>query len=73
MDPISTASAGLMAGLNRFDSASGAASQAFEPGSATDPAGAIVEQVGAVLQVRASAAALRASERMQQQLLDTTV
>ncbi len=73
MNPIAAASAGLTAGFNRFDSASRALSDAFQPGSNADPGVAIVDQATASAQIQAAAAAVRVSERMQKQLLDITV
>lgn len=73
MNPISTAAAGLLSGLARFDSASAALTGALDGASSADPAGAIVGQITAGEQVRASAATLRASDRMLKQLLDIKV
>jgi flagellar hook protein FlgE len=73
MNPISTASAGMVSGLARFDSASTALAKTFDPGSSADPAGAIADQISAKEQVQASAATLRASDRMLKQLLDIKV
>jgi flagellar hook protein FlgE len=73
MNPISTASAGLMSGLARFDSASTALTKAFDGQSTADPASAIVDQITAGEQMQASAATIRASDRMLKQLLDIKV
>lgn len=73
MNPIAIASAGLQGGLARFDSASSALTKAFDPGSTADPSGPIVDQITAAQQVQASAATVRASDRMLKQLLDITV
>jgi flagellar hook protein FlgE len=73
MNAISTATAGVLSGLARFDSASTAAVKAFDGQSTADPASAIVDQITAAQQVQASTATLRASDRMLKQLLDITV
>jgi hypothetical protein len=73
MNPIAAASAGLTAGFNRFDQASSNLSNAFQPGSNTDPASAAVDQLTAAARIQASAATVRVSERMLKQLLDITV
>jgi flagellar hook protein FlgE len=73
MNPISIASAGLLSGLARFDSASTDLTKAFNGGSAADPASVIVDQIAAGEQVQASAATIRASDRMLKQLLDIKV
>jgi flagellar hook protein FlgE len=73
MNPISIASAELLSGLARFDSASTDLTKAFNGGSAADPASVIVDQIAAGEQVQASAATIRASDRMLKQLLDIKV
>jgi flagellar hook protein FlgE len=73
MNPISSASVGLVSGLARFDSASVALTQAFDGTSSADPAGAIVDQITAGEQVQASVATVRASDWMLKQLLDIKV
>lgn len=73
MNPISTASSGLLSGLARFDSASTDLTKAFNGSSATAPASDIVDQITAGEQVQASAATIRASDRMLKQHLDIKV
>ena len=73
MNVMSTASAGVVSALSRFDAASTAVSQAFTPGSNVDPGVAIADQAAAGQQVQASAAGFRASDWMLKQLLDITV
>jgi flagellar hook protein FlgE len=73
MNPISIASAGVLSGLAKFDSASMAATSAFGANSTADPTSAIADQVTAAEQIQASTATLRTSDRMLKQLLDITV
>lgn len=73
MNPISIATAGIQSGLARFDAASTAATKAFDGASNADRASAIVDQISASQEVQASAATVRASDRMLKQLLDITV
>ena len=73
MSSLTIAAAGLQSGLMRFDSASQNLNKAFDGSSNADPSGAIVDQTTASQQVQASAAVVRASDRMLKQLLDITV
>jgi hypothetical protein len=73
MSTMSIAAAGLQSGLTRFDSAGQNLSKAFDGSNGANPAGAVEGQVTAGEQVQASAAVVRASDRMLKQLLDITV
>jgi hypothetical protein len=73
MNPISSASAALVAGFSRFDAASTAAVSAFNPGSTASPASAVVDQIAAKQQVQAASAVVRASDWTLKQLLDIKV
>ncbi len=73
MDAISTAAAGVQAGLSRFDSASQSLMKAFDPGSTANPASSVVDQISASEQAQTSAAVVRVGDRMLKQLLDITV
>jgi len=73
MNPISTASAGLISAAKLYDQASQAVVQATAPNSQTDPAGAIVSQIAAKTQLQASAKMVQASDQMFQSTLDILV
>ncbi len=73
MDPISTASAGLIGAYKRYDAASQAVVQATAAGSQASPAAAIVDQLSAGAAVKASAKVLQASDEMFQSTLDIMV
>jgi flagellar hook protein FlgE len=73
MSSLTIAAAGLQTGLTQFDSASRSLSAAFDSSNGGDPASALVDQSSAQQQVQASAAVVRASDRMLKQLLDITV
>jgi flagellar hook protein FlgE len=73
MNAISTATAGILSGMNRFDSASTTLIQSVSGQSTADPASAIVDQTTADEQVKASTAVLKTSDQMIKQLLDIKV
>jgi flagellar hook protein FlgE len=73
MNPISTASAGIVSGLSRFDSASQAVVDSVSGQSNTSTAGAVVDQITAVQQVQASTATLKVADQMMKALLDIKV
>jgi flagellar basal body rod protein FlgC len=73
MDPISTASSGLLAAGARFDSASLNVVRAAGSGGSGDLTSAIVDQTTAGQSFQASAAVLKTSNQMLNALLDITV
>jgi flagellar hook protein FlgE len=72
MDPISTASSGLLAAGARFDVASRAIVTAAASGGNADLTSAIVNQAAAGDQLKASASVLKTADRMFNALLDIT-
>jgi hypothetical protein len=73
MDAISAAGAGMRDALGRSDRAAEKTVRAFTPDSREDPVAAIVEQMQAKLQFRASAATFRAGDDMMGALLDLRI
>jgi hypothetical protein len=73
MDPISTASAGVLSGLGRFDAATSSLVKSFDGSSSADPATSIVDQITAGEQVKAGADVLGVADQMLKRLLDITV
>ncbi|MDR3506414.1 MAG: hypothetical protein P4L64_00800 [Caulobacteraceae bacterium] len=71
MNPISTASAGLITASSRFDQAS--AKLASAAGGNGDMASAVVDQVSAKIQFEASAKALKAVNDTMKNTLDILV
>jgi len=72
MDPISTASAGLIKAYARYDQASQAVAQATSAGGSPG-AGALIDQISAKTAVQASAKVLEASDEMFKSTLDIMV
>lgn len=73
MDPISTASSGLLMASQRFDAASGQVISAANNGGAGDLASAVVDQAVAGQSVQANASVLKTADKMFKSLLDITV
>ena len=73
MNPISTASAGLLSGFARFEKASATLVAATSGQSEADPAASTADQIAAGEQVYASTATLAVASRMFKHLLDIKV
>jgi hypothetical protein len=73
MNPISSAAAGVVSALNRFDSANQALPQSFQGQSAEDPASAVADQITAGQAAQASIDVLGVADRMLKRLLDIKV
>jgi flagellar hook protein FlgE len=73
MNPISTASTGMLSALVRFDSASTALVKSASGQSNEDSIDSVVDQISAGEQFRASAQAFEVANQMQKHLLDIKV
>jgi hypothetical protein len=73
LDPISTASAGLIRAAKLYDQANQAVARAAAPGSQASLPSAVVSSIGAKTQFEASARALKAEDEMFQSTLDILV
>jgi len=73
MNPISTAAAGLTAGIAKFDSASRRIVSAVDGQSGADPVEATVDQIAAGEQVYAETSVLGVEQKMFKHLLDIKI
>ncbi|HEX4181739.1 MAG TPA: hypothetical protein VHY34_00580 [Caulobacteraceae bacterium] len=73
MDPISTASSGLLMASQRFDAAGVAVIGAANGGGASELASAVVDQATAGQAVQANASVLKTADKVFKSLLDITV
>jgi flagellar hook protein FlgE len=73
MDPISTASSGLLMASQRFDAAGANVISAANSGGAGDLASAVADQAVAGQSVQANASVLKTADKMFKSLLDITV
>ena len=73
MNPISTAAAGLSAGLAKFDSASSRVVGAADGQSGADPLNATLDQITAAEQVYTETSVLGVEQKMFKHLLDIKI
>jgi hypothetical protein len=73
MNAISSAAAGMISAIDRFDSSAITIGKASNGQAAADPAAAVVDEVTAQAQLKAATATLGVADQMLKSLLDITV